>query len=121
MALSCFVNDMDTRNLAEKDELEVGEDRIKTVDFLLAGLPYNVRRYEKDDHAEYNVLGTNDIKDMVKIRENVMRPGAHGHSFAPLYNLPPDTRLLLLQKWRNEPVPGYMLESSGFRARKVRV
>lgn len=51
------------------------------MDFLLADAPYTALRNRKDAHAGYKVFHSNDMKDMVRVSEDVMTPWAHEHVF----------------------------------------
>lgn len=54
------------------------------MDFVLADLPYNVRKDRMDDHVQYDVFGSKDMKGMRKVLEKVMRLRASGHVFRSL-------------------------------------
>lgn len=65
------------------EELEIshGEDPTGRVDFLEAYSPNFVRRNRNNTHAVSNLFAWNDMKDMVKVSVDVMKPVAHGHVF----------------------------------------
>lgn len=44
---------------------------------MLVDQLFNLLIDRKDDHAEYEVFSTSDMKDMAKVVGDVMRPGAH--------------------------------------------
>lgn len=68
-------------NLAEQSKFGIEKDPSVNVDFLQDGSLYNVCWELRDDHAEFDVFGSSGIKDMVKVLEDVMMPGAHMHVF----------------------------------------
>lgn len=72
---------MDFIKSAEEHELGVEEDVREKGDFVLAVPPYNVRRDRADDHAEYDLFGSNLFQDVVKALEDVKRLRAHAHLF----------------------------------------
>lgn len=74
IALTFSISDVEFRNLAEMHKLCAGDDRTKKVVPVLAGPPYNIGRNEYDDHADYDVLGSNDFKDLAKVPKDVIRP-----------------------------------------------
>lgn len=59
--------------------LGIGEDLSENVHFVLLDHPNKVRRNQKDDLVEYDMLCLNDMKVMVTVLGDVVKPGAHGH------------------------------------------
>lgn len=57
------------------------------MDIFLADAPYNVRKDQKDDHVEYDVLGSNDMKNVAKVLGDAMKAEAHGHVFCSTLQL----------------------------------
>lgn len=66
--------------------------------FVLAGHPNNVWRDREEDHAEYNVSGSNDKNDTAKDPREVMNLGAHEHVFYSALQLPPSYNAFLSDK-----------------------
>lgn len=81
MASSWSIYKMEFRTLAEKPVFIVREDMRSNVDFVLAVRPYNGRREWKNDHAEYDVVCSNDIKDRANVLESFIKAGAHEHLY----------------------------------------
>lgn len=46
---------------------------------MLVEPPYNMRRDHIEHDLEYYVFTFEDMRDMTKTLENVMKPGAYGH------------------------------------------
>lgn len=67
MALLCSIHDLDFRSMVEKHNFGLREDLSEKVEFYLAYSPYNVRRDQYNDHAEYDVLDSDDMKDIAKV------------------------------------------------------
>lgn len=70
---------VDLSKLAEQHELGIGKDVRAKVDLALEDSLYNVWNDRKYDHAKYDEIGSSDMKDMAKAREDVMKPGRHWH------------------------------------------
>lgn len=47
--------------------------------------PYNVRRHQKVDHVEYDVLGSNNMTAKIKVLGDVLKPGAYRHVVCMYY------------------------------------
>lgn len=77
MALLSSIHDGDCRNLSKKDELGVGKHLSGRVNFVLVERRYKDQR-DKNDHAEYDVLGWNEIKHLAKVSLKFMKPRAQG-------------------------------------------
>lgn len=80
--------------MAEEAVSDSGGDQSVKVDFVPSDPPYELRITRKNEHAEYDVFGPNDIKDMTKFLGDLMRPEAQGMCSAALYNLLSATWLL---------------------------
>lgn len=52
--------------------------------FVLADLSFNVWRGPNNDHEKYNVFGLNDMNDMTKILEEIMKLGARRRVFCSI-------------------------------------
>lgn len=78
MAPSCSIYDVKFTNLAEEYKNGVEENLSEDVDFFHADPPYNVRKFQNDDHADFDVLGLNDMRDMAQNLGDLMKPGAQG-------------------------------------------
>lgn len=61
------------------------------VQFLLTDPPYNLRRERGDANAEYDELSSKDMKKVVELTADVLRPGGHGFIFCSFQQL---------QKWK---------------------
>lgn len=79
MAPMCSIDDEDCRDLAEEHGFGVGEEVSRKVYFVLGDPPYNLRRDQADDHVEYDVFGSVDMKYMAKFLAEAMKPAAHEH------------------------------------------
>lgn len=77
MALFCFIYDVEFRNLVEEKKHDVEVDLTRKVDIILADPPYNVRNDQKYDRAEYDTVGSNDMRDIARVPEDVLKPGEH--------------------------------------------
>lgn len=51
------------------------------MEFILAYTPYDVQKDREDDHAGYYEFNANDMKDIGKVLEDVMKLGTHEHLF----------------------------------------
>lgn len=51
------------------------------MNFVVMDPPHNVRRYQNNAHAAYNVFGSNAMKDTAKFLGDVKEPGAHEDVF----------------------------------------
>lgn len=51
----------------EEHELRVKENLNRTVHFALADSLHNIQRDQKDDHAKFDVLCSNNIKGMANV------------------------------------------------------
>lgn len=96
MALVSSVYYIGFRNLAKKSYRRTGKYLSGMVDFDLADLPYELRRNQNDDYADYDVFDSNHVKDMVKVLGNVIKCGAHTHLFCSA---------LQLAFWYKTPAP----------------
>lgn len=47
------------------------------MNLVLSDPPYNAQRSRIDDHADYDVFGSNYVKNMTKVLQNVMSLIAH--------------------------------------------
>lgn len=45
------------------------------MDFVLTDRLYNVQRYRNYDHAELDVLGSDEMEDIAKVLRDVLQPG----------------------------------------------
>lgn len=77
----------------------------------------NLRKDRKDDHTEYSVLHSNDVKDLANVLGDVMKPGAHGGVFCYTLQFPSVQKLFLGIKRKCEPVPGKIPASVGLKER----
>lgn len=71
------VYDEDFRNSAERHKIAFGKGLSGRVDFFLSRPPYNVQSDRKDDHEEYDVSVSSDMKVMARVLVLIMMPEAH--------------------------------------------
>lgn len=122
LALFCSIYDVFLRHLAVQQELFVGGDLSRNVVFVLADAPFNVQRGLEDDHAEYDVCGSSDVKNMTIVLEEVMKSGAHWDIFASLFLVFSLVQgLASVKKKESEPIPGSILARTDLRVRTARV
>lgn len=81
MAHLCSIYNVHFKTLVEEHELVVGYNLSETVDFSLAYSPYGVQKDLNDNHKRYNVIVSIDMKDILKVLEDLMKTGSHGHVF----------------------------------------
>lgn len=111
---------MDIRTLVKAHELCVEDDLTRKADFVLAYSSYSLRRARKDHRAEYDVLGSNCMMEIVTVLGRVVRPRAQRDVFcSPL-------QFSLVQgpcfiKRKSGPIPGNNPASVGLRARRAGV
>lgn len=67
--------------MAKEDELGTAVDLRRKEAFVPAATLCNVRRDQRDDHADYSVFRLNDMKDMACVLGDVMMLGAHRRNF----------------------------------------
>lgn len=96
IALLCSIYDVKFNNLLKGHRLGVREDLSRNVDFALADPPYDVHTDGNNDHAEYDVDILNNIENMTKVLEDVLRLRAHGPVFCSALHFSSCTRRLLL-------------------------
>lgn len=70
IALLYFVYGPDLRQLVEEHKLCIKENLCGKVDCVLADLLYSVRRDQKDDHAEYYVISSSNMKTCDEVGRN---------------------------------------------------
>lgn len=63
----------------------------------------------KTDYAIYIRSSLKDMRDLARIRESLIRPGAHGTCSALLCNLPWNTRVSLRKEKSCKAIPGNIL------------
>lgn len=68
------IYDIDCRNLAKAHEFSTEEDLSGKVNLVLDEPIYNMRRNRNDDHADYDVVGLSDMKEMIKVLRDLMKP-----------------------------------------------
>lgn len=85
IAFSCYIYDACYRNVLKEPELGAGEDLKGKGNFVLAVLLHNVRNDKDNDHAQYNIFHSNDVKYMIKVLGHVMKPGAHENVFCSAF------------------------------------
>lgn len=71
---------MHFRNLTEEHELDVKENLSREVNVFQIYPPYSVQRNREDNHMEYDMLGSNDVKDTTKILREKIKMGVHNDS-----------------------------------------
>lgn len=81
MASLCSIYDANLKFVVEKHELGEREDLGWKANLILVSLPYNEQSDQNNDHAEYEVLGSNDTKDGANVLQHVMTPETHVHMF----------------------------------------
>lgn len=81
VAFLCSTYNVDFKAVVENHKFGVREGLSLKVKLLLANPPYSLRMDRDDPHAKYNVLKSNDIKEMVKTLEDVMKLGVHVNVF----------------------------------------
>lgn len=69
MTFFCFIYDVNVKHLVMEHELSIGDGLIGKVNFLLAGVLFNLRRDRKYYHANYEMFGSNDIKIFPRFSE----------------------------------------------------
>lgn len=77
MAPRSSIYDAYLRNMAEEHEIGTGEDVSGKVCIALAESLHKVWKDQNDDHVNYDAFESNDMKDMVNILEDVVKPEAH--------------------------------------------
>lgn len=68
ISLLCFLYSISFKDLVEKHALGVGNGLHTKVDLLQTDSQYNLRRDQKDQHAEYDVFSLNDLKSIAKVQ-----------------------------------------------------
>lgn len=81
MDFLCSIYDADFRVLVEEKRSGVGEDLSAHVDFVLIDQLYNVPTNRKNEHADYDVFGSNDLKNVAKVLGDLIKLGASRHVF----------------------------------------
>lgn len=81
MASVRFIYGVGFKALTEEYKIGVGGNLSWRADLVLAEPSYNVRRAQNDDHTNYDVLESNDMKDMARVLRDMMKPVAHAHVF----------------------------------------
>lgn len=77
---------MDSKVLAEDHKLRVEENLSSILHFIMTYTLYSIRRNQNDDHTEYDVSRSNDMKDMANILGDAKeKPREQGTYFAPTY------------------------------------
>lgn len=66
MARLCTICDADFRIEVERHKIGVGEEMSGRVEFILAVMPYSVRKDRRDNHTEYDVLVSDDMKNIAE-------------------------------------------------------
>lgn len=79
----CSICKTDFRSWVEQHELGVGEEIGGEVDFILPDSSYNARSDQKHDQVEYDMFRSNDVKDMLRVLEVVMKLGAYRQVLCP--------------------------------------
>lgn len=115
-----LIGDVDFKNSLEEEKFWGDVDLSGKVDFVLADPPYNVRRHQKDNHMEYSVSGSKDMKDTQKVPGDVMKPVAQGLVFYSALQFALCYKELALEK-TCETVPVKMCAMDGLRAKRARV
>lgn len=100
-----FIYDVDFRNFPEMIELGFGEHLSWKVDYVSKNSPYNVRNDRKGSHVDYNAFVLNDMKDIVKVLGDFMKPGVHEHVFYSALQFFLFYNALSLEKRKSGPVP----------------
>lgn len=80
-AMTCllFIYNVDLKYLVKQHDRSCEKKLREKVESVLSDAPYNIRRVQKIDHAEYDLFRFNSMKNMVNVLRNVMKSGAHGH------------------------------------------
>lgn len=81
MSLFCSIYDVEFQSLVGDHEPFLKKDLSGKVDIVMADPLYTLRRDRKDGPSEDDVFGLDDMKDMAKVREDVIKPATHGHLF----------------------------------------
>lgn len=81
---------------------------MKMSDVFLVSPPYNMRKDQNNDHAEYYVLASSDMKGMVSEFGDLMKSEHMSMCTAPLYSFPPIKGLCSVKK-NSTPVLGKIL------------
>lgn len=109
------------QKLDEEHEHGPGEDFSGKVDFSLAGTTYDVPNEQNDDHAEVDMLGSNDWNYMTNVLRDVVKPEARRNVFCSALIFSLWLRLMLQLKRKSETVTGMVPERGRQRARKENV
>lgn len=64
------------------------------MDFFLADAPYSIRKDGKNDHMDYYEVGSNVMKDIARILQNIINPGAYAYVFCSALHFSSGTKPL---------------------------
>lgn len=78
----CSIFAVNFRNWAEEHGLGIGEHLSSNGTLVLSNISYSIQRDLKEDHAEYDMLSTNVMKDMATVLRDVMKLGVRNHVFS---------------------------------------
>lgn len=92
MAPVCCIYEVHFRSLVEGQKPATGEDINRKGDVVLVDPPHNVQTDRNADNSEYDVIISEDMREMAKVLENVMKSGAHSHCFAHHSSSPSGTK-----------------------------
>lgn len=67
------------RILVAKQEIGVEDNLREEVDFVFPNPCHNIQKERSDDHVQYDVFGSKDMKGMTKVLGDNMKRGAGGH------------------------------------------
>lgn len=69
------------QNLVEEHKSGVAEDLVENMDLVLLDRSYSIQNNGDDGSAEYDALVSENVKGMVNILVDVVKPEAHTHVF----------------------------------------
>lgn len=98
IASLCSIYDIDLRNLASE---RIG---VKSWTFFLAEQQYGVRRDQNDIHIQYDVFGSDEMRDMAKSLGTSRSSWGVSTSLLPFYKLYSGIELLVRKKRKSETV-----------------
>lgn len=116
MTILCSVYDVDFRSLAEEYGIGVIEDLGRKINFVLAEASYHVPQDQYDDHPEYILEGSNNMKEIADVQREVLRPEANRHVFCFALQFSLLYKALACGKVKSKQVPVVFLQSPGMRA-----
>lgn len=112
---------MYSQALAVKDKLVTNVGMSGRVHCVLPESSYSPWRDRIGAHAEIDLFGSNDMKNMTRILGKAITRELTDTCFVFLYIFPSCNRLLLSIERKNKPLSGKVLASRGLKEREARV